>query len=176
VVPRPARRIAAVCAGFAIALALGFAAASAAQRAERRSSGHPAAPADAKASTPTPAGPRRQRTPAPAGALSTADAGRLAEPACAAYLGALAGRFPDAVLARGAGGALARVSESVAAALLGLPVDVPKAGLAAREDLDRGLRSLSRAFVSGEDVGARATAIAPRIRAYAGALGIDGCG
>ena len=166
-------RIAAVLAGVAIAVGLCFAVASASERAERRSSGHPAAPADAGAVAPTPVGPRRQRTPAPAGALSSADAGRLAAPACATYADALAGRFPDGVAARGADLALAHVSQSVAATLLGLPADVPRAGLPARRSLDRALRRLSRALAAGSADGA--DAIGPRIRAYARALGVDGC-
>ena len=166
--------VAVVCAGFAIAVGLGFAGASAAERAERRSSGHPAAPADAKPSTPVPAGPRRQRTPAPDGALPFADAGRLAAPACATYADARAGRLPGAVVARGSHGALAQVSQSVAGALLGLPVEVPRAALAARGDLDRAQRRLARALASGG--AADAGAIGPHIRAYARALGVDGCG
>lgn len=168
------KALAVACAGFAIAVGLGFAGASASQRAERRSSGHPAAPADAKPSTPLPAGPRRQRTPAPAVALPSADAGRLAAPTCAIYADAFAGRFPEAILARGSRSALAQVSQSVAGALLGLPVEVPRGALAAREDLDRAQRRLSRALASGGQ--ADAGAIGPRIRAYARALDIDGCG
>ena len=166
--------VAVACAGFAIAMGLGFAGASASERAERRSSGHPAAPADAKPSTPMPAGPRRQRTPAPAGALPAADAGRLAAPACATYAKRSRGRFPGAVAARGSAGALAQVSQSVAGALLGLPVEVPRAAFDAREDLDRAQRRLSRALASGGV--ADAGAIGPHIRAYAQALGVGGCG
>src|SRR5688500_1017161 len=102
---------------FAVASAAGAARrggprhAAVAARAQRRSSGHAALPASVKPSTPTPAGPRRQRTPAPARALPSADAGRLAAPACATYADALAGRFPGVVLARGEAGALGRVSQ-----------------------------------------------------------------
>ena len=157
--------LAVVCSTVAVIVGLGFAVASASERAERRSSGHAAVPANAKPATPTPAGPRRQRTPAPARALPSADAGRLAAPACATYADALAGRFPGVVLARGEAGALGRVSQGVAAALLGLPVEVPSASLPERSSLDRALRRH-----------AGAASLGPRITAYARSLGIAACG
>jgi len=159
--------LAVLCSTVAVIVGLGFAVASASERAQRRSSGHAAVPASVKPSTPMPAGPRRQRTPAPAPAraLPSADAGRLAAPACATYADALAGRFPAVVLARGEAGALGRVSQSVAAALLGLPVEVPSASLPQRSRLDRALRRH-----------AGAATLAPRITAYARSLGIAACG
>jgi hypothetical protein len=127
---------------------------------------------------PTPAGPHRPRTSPPRRALELSAARRLVAPACATYLAALAGRYPDAVLARGSRRALALVTQSVAAALLGMPVVASPASLPARRQLDAALARLSRALADRDD--ARPTAIArataARIRAYADALGIDGCG
>jgi hypothetical protein len=103
---------------------------------------------------------------------------RLAAPACATYAQALAGRFPHVVLARGSRRALALVTQSVAAALLGVPVVASPAALPARERVDATLARLTRALADRGD--ARPTAIArsmaPRIRAYAHALRIDRCG
>jgi hypothetical protein len=127
---------------------------------------------------PTPAGPRRSRTPEPARALSVSAAPRLAAAACEQYAAARGGRFPAVVRVRGEARALAVMTDGVAAALLGLPVVVPQASLAAREELDAAHAHLSRALIAGDD--ARATAIAraagPRIGRYAQALGIAGCG
>ncbi len=131
-------------------------------RAVRR---RPAVAPGARTAEPTPPGPRRPHAAARAGAISPGAAARLAAPACAQQADAVAGRFPDAVLERGSGRALALVSRSVAAALLGLPVQPPEASLPAREQLARAL--------AAQDGG---EALAPRIRAYAGALGIQGCG
>jgi hypothetical protein len=82
------------------------------------------------------------------------------------------------VLARGEARALAIVTDSVSAALLGMPVTVPASSLAARKTLADAHARLARALAAGED--ARATAIAQataaRIQDYAQALGIAECG
>ena len=79
--------------------------------------------------------------------------------------------------ARGASRALALLTESVASALLGMPVTVPAASRPAREVLEGARARISTALAAGDD--AKATAIArataPRIGAYAQALGITGC-
>jgi hypothetical protein len=94
------------------------------------------------------------------------------------YTDALAGRFPKAVLARGAGRAPAFVAESAAAALLGLPVVAPRASRHSRERLDAALARLTRALSEADDAAARAIADAmrPRIRAYAAELDAGACG
>jgi hypothetical protein len=140
----------------------------------------PAVPANAPHGvelTPTPAAPRRPRTPQRSRPVALAHAERLGAPACATYADALAGRFTDVVAARGSRRALALVTESVAAALLGLPVLAPQASLPARERLDAVLGRLSAALATADDGAATATAIAmtPRIRAYAAALRIGAC-
>ncbi len=87
-------------------------------------------------------------------------------------------RGTGSIRARRSARALATVTESVAAVLLGLPVTPPRASRAVRERLDGASVRLSRALAAGED--ARATAIAqatgPRIRAYARAIGVAACG
>jgi hypothetical protein len=149
----------------------------AASRAVRRT---PALPANAPRgveTTPTPAEPRRPRTPQPSRPVALAGAERLGAPACATYADALTGRFAHGLAARGPGRALALVAESVASALLGLPVVAPRASLPARRRLDAALARLSAALEAADDGAAAATAVAmaPRIRAYAAALGIGAC-
>jgi hypothetical protein len=104
--------------------------------------------------------------------------GRLVAPACATYAEALAGRYPAAMLARGSRRALALVTQSVAAALVGAPVVASPAALPARERLDATLARLSRALADRGDArpNAIASSMTPRIRAYANVLGIDHCG
>jgi len=120
----------------------------------------------------------RTRAVAPSRALSTADAPRLAAPACEQFADARGGHFPRVVQQRGSTRALALMTQAVADALLGLPVVVPDASLPAREQLDGARARLARALAQGDD--ATATAIArasaPRVAAYASALGIADCG
>jgi hypothetical protein len=82
------------------------------------------------------------------------------------------------VLARGSRRALALVTQSVAAALLGVPVAASPATLPARAHLDGALARLSLALGDRDDVRPTtiARSMAPRIRAYAHALGTDACG
>ena len=138
----------------------------------RRSGVSPNAPAG----KPTPPSPRT-RPAAPPRALPASSAPRLAAPACEQYAAGLAGTFPEAVQARGAERALALLTESVASALLGMPITVPAASRAERDVLEGARARISTALVAGDD--AKATAIAratkPRIAAYAQALGITGC-
>jgi hypothetical protein len=146
--------------------------------AARQRSGFPAFAPSAARLAPTPPGPPRRRAPQPARAAAVSDAAQLAVPACAMYTDALAGRFPKAVLARGAGRAPAFVAESAAAALLGLPVVAPRASRHSRERLDAALARLTRALSEADDAAARAIADAmrPRIRAYAAELDASACG
>ena len=147
--------------------------------ARRRSAacgGAPACRRTRAAGEPTPPSPRT-RPAAPARALPASSAPRLAAPACEQYAAGLAGTFPRAVQARGASRALALLTESVASALLGMPVTVPAASRPEREVLEDARARISTALAAGDD--AKATAIArattPRIAAYAHALGITGC-
>jgi hypothetical protein len=144
--------------------------------AARQRSGFPAFPARAARLARTPPGPPRSREPRPARAAAISDAARLAAPACAMYADALAGRFPDAVLARGAGRAPAFVAESAAAVLLGLPVVAPRASRHSRERLEAALARLTRALSDDVAAGAIVSATRPRLRAYAAALGAGACG
>ncbi len=125
---------------------------------------------------PTPPAPPRPRMSAPARALATAAAPALAGGACEQYLAARAGRFPAGVRARGEALALAAVTDSVAAALLGMPVVAPRASLAARAPLEDAHARLTRALVAGDDAAAIARATGPLLRDYAQALGIAACG
>ena len=164
-----------------IALALGIAgwagaAIAATQAGVRR---QPAVPADLQASAPTPPGPRaRPRNAASPRPLPASSAGRLAAPACAQYAAARAGRFPEVVLKRGAGLALAVVTESAASTLLGLPIEAPPAAAPARRRLAEAHARLARALAAPDDRAAKETAgtAAPLISVYAGALGITDCG
>jgi hypothetical protein len=144
-------------------------------RAARRSG---VTPRSAAEDTPTPAGPPRPRTAEPARALPVSAAAGLAAAACEQHRQAQAGRFPAVVRTRGDARALAVVTDGVAAALLGMPVVAPRAGLAARAELGEAAARLSRALARNDDATATATAQAtgPRIRDYAHALGIAGCG
>ena len=110
--------------------------------------------------------------------MPLSEAARLAAPACAQYAAALAGRYPDAVRARGPERALALMTESVAAALTGLPITAPRSSGPARAALDRAHARLATAL-AGQDTSAataKARSAAPRIRAYAAAIGIANCG
>jgi hypothetical protein len=140
------------------------------RRAVNHPTRRPAVAPGALTGEPTPPGPRRPRAATAALALPVAEAARLAAPACAQYAAALAGRFPDAVRARGAGRAPAIVTESVAAALHGLPLRPPVASLPAREALYRAHEKLA----AHDDDAAAATR--RWIGRYARAIGIAGCG
>ncbi len=130
------------------------------------------------AAKPTRPGPRRPRAAAPATAVPLSEAARLAAPACAQYEAALAGRYPDAVRARGPERALALMTESVAAALAGLPIKATRSSAPARAALDAARARLAEALAAQDPrtASAIAHAAAPRIRAYAAAIGIASCG
>ncbi|MDX6690131.1 MAG: hypothetical protein QOG15_1588 [Solirubrobacteraceae bacterium] len=144
---------------------------------QRRSAVPPRSGANAR-ELPTPPGSRRSRTPEPSAPLPASAAQRLAAPACEQYLAARAGHFPAVVAARGEARALAVMTDSVAAALLGLPIVAPGASLAARLQLDAAHVRLAQALAAGQDPPATAIARAAnqRIGDYAQALGIAECG
>ncbi|MEY2516031.1 MAG: hypothetical protein QOJ89_3389 [bacterium] len=172
--PRAGAAIVAV-AGLAVAMATG-AAAGTIERTVQRTPAVPAAHVAGADAPATPASPPRPRTAPPPRAIALAGARRLAAPACELQRDVRAGRVPDVVAARGSQRARALVTESVAAALLGLPVEVPDASAPARERLDAAHARLSRALADGDDASAAAAAASDRSDAYAAALGIAGCG
>jgi hypothetical protein len=144
----------------------------------RRPAVPPAGTAAAEPATPTPAGPGRASTAEAQRPQPLAAAPLLAAPACEQYVAALAGRLPAPVRARRGTQGLAIVSDAVAAALLGMPIVVPRASRAAREQLDDAHARLTRALAAAQDADAAALArdMRPLISAYAGALGIAACG
>lgn len=147
----------------------------AAPQPRRRPAVGPAAGGDA--AEPTPPSPRRSRAAPARRALPASAAARLAAPACATYERALAGHVPDAVLARDPRHAPAIVAQSVAAALLGLPIDIGARRDRTRGSLDDALSDLMDALAGGDEAAnAMAGAMTPGIRAYAATLGISACG
>jgi hypothetical protein len=123
---------------------------------------------------PAPARPRDASDPA---ALAPADAGRLAAPACATLRDAVGGRLPDVVARRGGQSrGPAVVTQAVAAALLGLPIDVPAAARAEHRRLVAAHGALTAALnAPGAAANAGASA-RTAVRAYAASLGIERCG
>ena len=128
--------------------------------------------------TPTPPAGPRPRNAEPARALPASAAAGLAAGVCAQHMAARAGRFPAVVRARGEARALAVVTDSTAAALLGLPVVAPPASRPARKSLHTAHARLTLALAADADATAAelARATASRIRDYARALNIAGCG
>jgi len=148
-----------------------------AERPARPRSGFPAVIGGLPQLAATPTAPSRARS-GQAAALRVSAARRLATPACATYRDALAGRLPAVVARRDGTRALAVVTHGVAAALLGLPIDVPAAARAERKRLATAQGALTDALGETADAAADATAASTRtgLRAYAAALGIDDCG
>ena len=121
--------------------------------------------------------PSRSRDASESTALDVAEAGRLAAPACATLRDAAGGRLPALVARRGQTRAPAVVTQAVAAALLGLPVDVPAAARTEHRRLVAAHAALTDALGAPGDAAANEAATArTALRAYARALGIDTCG
>jgi hypothetical protein len=146
----------------------------------RPRSGHPAIVGGLPWLGITPASPSRSRREvdaAPAAtALDAAGAARVAAPACATLRDALAGDVPDVVRRRAGNRALAVVTQAVASALLGLPVDVPASARAERKHLAAAYAALGEVLAGSADPSATAATARAGVRAYAAAIGIDGCG